>query len=377
MELSNEDNLRLNVLLAQKLKAIRINESTMTIHALTDQGEAKVKLNPTLQDEQYLRMVRELISLKVTGSPGGYPVYIKTWTRMGHADNTLDHMLLLGEPEAVIAVVYSPSLSHDVGVRAWWAYPCTEVAMRLMEYPEVSQGKLGKELAEYLLEFLPFEERQLNIVDMVRVCLQKGVISDKQKEKLWSRAQRRNPFLVGFVHADSTQIPIQSQANPQLEINNLGNQLTKLSQSGNIYAETLSDLLSAEGQKWLKAVKLSLKKPVDQEVVISLFSAISQHFKLPINTLIKDGRGTRSVDIAMEHSQQVINAPDNEALKALISALDSNNLALIDAMLVLAQMGEHTLIPIFSGNESVGTVMRKRLLPLTTPLLEKVDILIS
>ena len=42
MQLSNEDNLRLNVLLAQDLKAIRINEGTMTVHALTDQGEAKV-----------------------------------------------------------------------------------------------------------------------------------------------------------------------------------------------------------------------------------------------------------------------------------------------------------------------------------------------
>ena len=50
---------------------------------------------------------------------------------------------------------------------------------------------------------------------------------------------------------------------------------------------------------------------------------------------------------------------------------------MVDAMIVLAQMGEHTLIPIFSGNESVGVVMRKRLLPLTTPLLEKVDILIN
>ena len=38
-------------------------------------------------------------------------------------------------------------------------------------------------------------------------------------------------------------------------------------------------------------------------------------------------------------------------------------------------IGEDTLIPIFSGNDSVGSVMRKRLLPLTTPILERIDIL--
>jgi hypothetical protein len=44
--------LQLNVLLAQPLQAVRINESTMTAHALTACGEAKVRLNPTAQDEQ-------------------------------------------------------------------------------------------------------------------------------------------------------------------------------------------------------------------------------------------------------------------------------------------------------------------------------------
>ncbi|MEE9328262.1 MAG: hypothetical protein V3U71_13335 [Cocleimonas sp.] len=375
MELSNEDNLRLNVLLAQDLKAVRINESSMTVHALTAKGEAKVALNPTIKDEQYLRIVRELLSLKITGSPGGYPVYIKTWTRMGHADNTLDHMLCLGEPEAVIAVVYAPTLSHDIGVRAWWANPCNEVAMRLMEYPDVVNGELGRELAEYLMEFLPFEERQLNIVNMVRVCLQKDLITLKQKESLWSRAQRRNPFIVGFLHIEPKNIPIDSKPSKHYEA--VSNSIKSLADSGNVYAKTLIKLLDADEQKWLTTIKLALKKPVDQEVVISLFIAISQHFKLPLETLSQDCRGTRSYDIALEHSDNICKTPDSEELKAVISALNGEHLPIVHAMIVLAQMGEHTLIPIFSGNESVGTVMRKRLSPLTTPLLEKVDILMQ
>jgi hypothetical protein len=373
MELSNEDNLRLNVLLAQNLKAIRINEGTMTVHALTDQGEAKVVLNPNTRDEQYLRTVRELLSLKITGSPGGYPIFIKRWTRMGHTDNTLEHMLLLGEPEAVVAVVHAPSLSHDIGVRAWWANPTTEVAMRLMEYPEIWQGELGKELAAYLMEFLPFEERQLNIVSMVRLCLQGDILSQEEKQKLWARAKRRNPFYVGFLHTHPNQIPLQKT--PSKYHQALSSSLEPLLAKDNIYANTLCDLLDSEGQAWLETLKLSLTKPVDQEVVISLFIAINNYFKLPLNTLVKDGRGTRSIEIAIQHSAEICQKPVDKDLKELISALNENQLPILDAMLVLAQMGEHTLIPIFSGNDSVGTVMRKRLLPLTTPLLEKVDIL--
>lgn len=370
MQLSNEDNLRLNVLLSQQLQAIRINESTMTVHALTERGEATVTLNPTMRDEQYLRLVRELLSLKITGSPGGYPVFIKRWTRMGHTDNTLEHMLLLGEPEAVVAVVHASDLSHDIGVRAWWANPTTEVAMRLMEYPDIVNGDLGKELADYLMEFLPFEERQLNIVNMVRLCLQGDLLTRAEKEKLWSRAKRRNPFYVGFAHTDPAQIPLQQSEHVfRDEIC----QLTKpLLDQNNPYATTLCDLLSENGQKWLKTLKLSLKKPVDQDVVISLFTAISLYFKLPIC----DPRGQRAIETALSHSQQICNEPDPD-LAALIQVLEPQHLPLLDSMLVLAQLGEHTLIPIFSGNDSVGTVMRKRLLPLTTPLLEKVDILIQ
>ena len=373
MELSNEDNLRLNVLLAQDLKAIRINESTMTVHALTDKGEAKVALNPTTRDDQYLRIVRELLSLKITGSPGGYPVFLKRWTRMGHADNTLEHMLLLGEPEAIIAVVYSPSLSHDIGVRAWWAHPTTEVAMRLMEYPLVAKGALGKELAEYLMEFLPFEERQLNVVDMVRLCLQEGLITEQQKEELWARAKRKNPFYVGFLHTNPEQIPLDKNCCSSYQ--ELSKTLAPLIQADNSYAKALCYLLSENGQRWLETLKLSLKKPVDQDVVISLFIAISKFFDLPLHTLRLDKRGTRSIEIATEHSQEVCNTPDNDQLKALLEGLDDEYHPLIEAMLILAQMGEHTLIPIFSGNESVGTVMRKRLLPLTMPLLEKINLL--
>lgn len=371
MQLSNEDNLRLNVLLAQEVHAIRINENTMMVHALTPKGEAKVRLNPTARDEQYLRWVREFLSLKVTGSPGGYPIFLKRWTRMGHARNTLEKMLLLGEPEAVAAVVHSPDLSHEVARRAWWAYPSVHNARRLLEKPAVVEGELGKELVAYLLEFLPFEEVQLDIVDSVRLCLQGSLITVAEREKLWARAKRKNPFYVGFLFADPALIPLPPKPNRHLGL--VQEQLAGLLAAGNPWAQRLVGLLDAPGQNWLRALELALDKPVDQDVVIALFIAVHRHFALPF----PEGRGVREVGDAVQRSAAICAGREGEpALQAVVQALQGDALPLLQAMLVLAQLGEDTLIPFFGGNDSVGSVMRTRLKPLTDVVFAQTKVLL-
>ena len=378
MQLSNEDNLRLNVLLAQPLQAVRINESTMTVHALTERGEAKVRLNPTARDDQYLRWVRELLSMKVTGSPGGYPIFLKRWTRMGHARNNLDQMLLLGEPEAVAAVVYTPGLSHDIARRAWWASPSAANARCLLENPEVVAGELGKELTAYLLEFLPFEEVQLDVVDTVRLCLQGELISPAERSKLWERAKRKNPFYIGFLHADPTHIPLPEK--PHRHHADLTAQLTTLLASGNPYAQTFHATLSSTGQNWLRALQLALEKPVDQEVVISLFIAIDKRFPLPL----PESRGVRDLNTAVQRAEAFCHTDKSKGsdsidldAKAVRDTLNPDTLPLFKAMLILAQMGEDSLIPYFGGNDSVGSVMRKRLEPLIKPLLAQTTLLLK
>ena len=62
MQLSQEDSLRLNVLLNQALQAIRIDEGKMIVYGLTERGEAKIQLNPNCKDELYIRRVKEAIS---------------------------------------------------------------------------------------------------------------------------------------------------------------------------------------------------------------------------------------------------------------------------------------------------------------------------
>ena len=119
MELSSEDNLRLNVLLRQNLKAIRIDESRMIVYALTDRGEAQVPLNPNCREEKYLLGVRELFSTHVLGSPGGYPVYLKRWTRMGQArdEQSMARLLLL---VSQLNILPAPKNTPFRVRRLWW-----------------------------------------------------------------------------------------------------------------------------------------------------------------------------------------------------------------------------------------------------------------
>ena len=71
MELSQPDQLRLNVLLAQAVQAIRIDESRMLLHALSAKGDIQIQLHATCKDEKYIKLVRQWLSTQVLGSPGG------------------------------------------------------------------------------------------------------------------------------------------------------------------------------------------------------------------------------------------------------------------------------------------------------------------
>ena len=94
-ELSPEDELRLNVLFNTDLKAVRIDESNMTLWALTPDGEASVPLKPNERSDRYLKRVRELLSGHALGSPGGYPVHLTRWTRQSQSGLSAQHLAQL------------------------------------------------------------------------------------------------------------------------------------------------------------------------------------------------------------------------------------------------------------------------------------------
>ncbi len=361
MPLSNEDNLRLNVLLAQDLKAVRIDESKMIVHALTGKGEVSIQLNPTLKDDKYIRLVKELLSNKIMGSPGGYPVYIKRWTRMGQErrEESLAQLLLLGEEEAVVAVVHAPQLTPDIARHAWWAYPSADNARRLLEKQEVAESDLARELAEFLLEFLPFEVEHRDMIDSVRLCLAPRLLTDDEIEDLWKRARRKQSLYVGFLHSMPDELP--EQAPPHPEHAALEERLRPL--ADNPYARQLLRLLSAPGQMYLTTVNRVIDKAASQDSIVSLFQALDAHAAdLPLCDC-----HPREIAEAEARADYWLEQGADARLQALLEAAPEQR-GRIRSMLVLAQMGEPALNPIFGLTDAIGSVMRKKLKPLTDPL---------
>ena len=63
-----------------------------------------------------------------------------------------------------------------------------------------------------------------------------------------------------------------------------------------------------------------------------------------------------------------------QCLQALCQALPDDT-DYIRAMLFLAMLGEPVLDPVFSRTDAIGTVMRKKLKPVTDPIGEQIKIL--
>lgn len=366
MELSSEDSLRLNVMLAQELKAVRIDESRMTVYALTPQGEARVVLHPMVRDDQYLRGVRELFSSHVLGSPGGYPVFLKRWTRMGQArDNMLHSLLLLGEPEAVVAVAHAPGLTPELARLAWWAMPEAENARRMLEHPPVAASGMGRELARHLVEYLPFETETKAIQDTVRLVLQPGLVDDAVRRDLWARAARKGGYYVGFLQAAPDDLPEPSSAH--VEAGTVAAALAELCAADNPYAKALCRAMSPQGQAFLKTAEAAMDKLADEEGAVALFKVIGGYFGEGVRPA---GSRCGDSEAAQVRAEVCVADPATlaPALGSVLAATPEQRERLV-ALLTLALAGEEILDSFFAHSDAVGPLMRRKLAPWTGPML--------
>lgn len=360
MELSSEDALRLNVLLSNPVLAVRIDENNATLHALTERGEARVVLHPTGRREQYLRLVREVLSGHALGSPGGYPLFIQRWTRMGqNSGENIDKLLLLGEEEAVVSVAYSPKLTDELARRAWWCVQSGDNARRMLERSCVSQGRMGPVLAEYLVEHLPFETSPHVIIDTVRIVLQPGLIGDQTRQRLWNRAKSDSSYYVGFLAALPDDLPGNAQAHGELESSAA---LAPLLARGNRYAQQLARVGSASGRAFLGACGEVLQRPADQDVVRALFRAIGAYF----GVLKQDDGRELSLEQAVVAAEQRLAGNDTEIGAVLAAAPHSRSS--LRALLILAEVGEFTVAAILVRTTAIGSLMRRKLEPVTEPV---------
>ena len=238
MPLANEDSLRLNVLIAQKVRAIRIDEGKMKVYALTNKGEARISLNPNQRNDKYIAEIKDFLSDKALGAPGGFPLYLSRWNRMSDVRNTnLDKLLLLGEPEAVTAVVNGRELTAELAESAWWAVQSPENARSMLSNPKVLKGPISKELVKFLIEFLPFEEDPLNMLISSRLVLQADLMSENEKLALWKKARNKNTLYIAFLDIIPDHLPESIDEHPDYQ--QVKVRMSKLLEDNNPYAVCL------------------------------------------------------------------------------------------------------------------------------------------
>ncbi|WP_275097019.1 sulfur reduction protein DsrS [Sedimenticola hydrogenitrophicus] len=369
MELSNEDLLRLNVL-AIHAEAIRIDENRLEVHGIKGDQEMKVALHPDGNPEHYLRRVRELLAGIVLNSPGGYPVYIQRWTRMGQVESArLSSLLKLAEPEAVMAVVCSPDLTNELARLAWWCEPQAEYARRLLEQPAVAAGPLGAALAAFLVEHLPFETAPQQILESVRLVLQPGLIEAPLKQRLWNRGRSSKSYRVGFLETIPDALP--EPLPPRSDLPTHQPVLRQLAKQENRYAAFLEKLLESRGQTFAHTVIDVMTRPADQDVVSALFKAVGEYF-----STIRAGRDELREIAEIDAVVESLLATDSGPLRDLWDTLPQLR-GEIRAMLFLAHLDDTLLTPILSLTDAVGSVMRKKIRPVSEPMVQNLTCLLG
>lgn len=367
-QLSPEDSLRLNVLLAGSVEAIRIDEGALTLHALTDRGEARVSLHPNCRSDQYLLRVREMLGGHALGSPGGYPVYLRRWTRMGQTSGAnLAALLLLGEPEAVVAVAHAPGLTDDLARRVWWTMPTMEIARCMLARDEVAQGPMGRVLADFLVEHMPFEESADANLETIRLVLGAGLADAATRAMLWSKGQRQPHYYIGFLEHMADDLPQDAPARDD----HAPTALQALAADGNPFAVLLSRCLSASGQTFLKAAAEALAKPATHRIVYDLFDVIGAYFE----SVRPRHAAANDVDAmaAAAESRGGLDKTQCGHADALLAALPQFAPQL-RAMLFLSQLSQDAADRVLTRTTAVGPLMRRKLEPVIAPIAANIQV---
>ncbi|MCP3870358.1 MAG: sulfur reduction protein DsrS [Gammaproteobacteria bacterium] len=368
MELSSEDALRLNVLLANQPQAIRINESSMTLFGLFGSEQVTISLTPSCNDDKYLKLVRAFLSERALGSPGGYPFYLQCWTRMGQMrEESLERLLLLGDPAAVFAVVCAEGLSSELSRRAWWASDEAENARRMLQTEAVVNGSTGPELARFLVEYLPFETEAETMIESVRMVLQPRLLDNSERLSLWKKASRKTPYLVGFISALPDELPDPLPPRGDIDIHRT--RLAQVNGESIGTARLLLKLLSPPGRTFLSACRRVLNKPPTQDVVTMTLDVIRDY--------CSSVRPTGDPELVIEALQADADDYMTTASARQVLEQDRSLSAELKSVRFLSGLGYGVVRPLIGDSSAIGSLMCRKLKPALDEILRQIDIILG
>ena len=169
------------------------------------------------------------------------------------------------------------------------------------------------------------------------------------------------------------EIPVDSDAHPDFP--DLEESLKPLINADNVVASLYLKLHGDKGRAFLHGVRLALKRPSSQDVVVALFMSVGNYFQSLGLSDIRQ-RSIEEIDKLSDQLCEPEGVTGHEDLCRQIAAtVDVNDVQAdrLAAMLGLAQLGESMLDPLFGGTDTLGSAMRKHIKPLTRAVLAKID----
>lgn len=343
--LTPEDILKLNVLVSTSV-AIRIDVYKLHVVGLTtDKNEQTIALHPTTDSTQYINEVQKLLLGKVLGTMGGYPSYLKRWSRMGQVSSSnLKSLLKLGNIEAVVAVANSQNLDDEVIDLVWWCATNTdeqaEIGRFLLTRGFVVKHAVGQSIANYLLEFLPFTENINTLIDTTNLILQDDLISKEAKDRLWKQGQRKTAFLVGFMERLTDQLPN-----------------TDSTQALNCEVGELERSCSEQGQILLKTCAQVLKKINQEHVLYRTLEILGSYLSHPQIKRYDNIEKLQNQAITLAES---LNLAHQEKVKAYF---------------LLSGVSERLVVSTISAHGLTGSAIRKKLCDVLVPIQDAIKLL--
>ncbi|QKQ24710.1 hypothetical protein HUE58_06400 [Candidatus Ruthia endofausta] len=342
--LSTEDILKLNVLISTSI-AIRIDTYKLVVVGLNAQfKEQAIDLNPTYDSDAYIKAVKKLLINQILDTMGGYPSYLKRWSRIGQvASSNLASLLKLGEVEAVVAVSNATNLDKDLLKLAWWCATNTdnqaEIGRLLLTKDLCINTKVGKDIAHYLLEFLPFTQDVEQLIDTTNLILQKDLISKQEKAKLWEQGQRKTALLVGFIERIQSNLPSEVDQTP-LDFKH----------------QDLQVVSSKQAQLLLKTLIHILKKINQETILYRTLNVLGQYL-------------SHSSITCKESINNIINQAN------IITHDTKDEKEKLFARMLLAGVSERLVISTISAHNLTGSAIRKKLINILEPIQKALNTL--
>ncbi|MBI3773974.1 MAG: hypothetical protein HY273_00195 [Gammaproteobacteria bacterium] len=230
------------------------------------------------------------------------------------------------------------------------------MARQLLRHRAVAADPVGKLLAQWLVDYLPFETELSDMLDSARLLLQADLIEEVTRTRLWEMGRRNKAYRIGFLLECPDNLPRKTAARADAQA--IANQLTALADTGNRAAQLLIRMSQDEAQSFIAACLDILSGLNSQAEVSAALNAIGRYF------------------VALRDSDEHAQTLQGTLIWAELTLAKQVSLderyrdpaiyAQLRALYILAHASDAWVTPVFAHSDAGGSVMRKQIEPVIT-----------